>query len=157
MRRLLCLQLHRAQRAGTHIDIRFESYGNTELYDSKRPVTNEPRGIDNRVLRSFAIPKAKLPEIGEKLLCIPTEDHPWEYKDFDGVIADGYGKGSVELQYSDYVEVSTFTDKKISFEHNGKSYTMFKIPRGWLITQKKEDPLLTKFKAKIRNKGGDQQ
>ena len=31
------------------------------------------------VLRSFAIPKGHLPMPGEKVLAIPTEDHPLEY------------------------------------------------------------------------------
>lgn len=156
MQRLLCLQLHEAKRAGTHIDIRFESYGETDTYDEKRPSTNEPRSTleEDRVLKSFAIPKARLPELDEKLLCIPTEDHPWDYKDFEGVITGGYGAGPVKLLYSDNVEVSAFTEKKITFLYDDKLYTMFDFPKskGWLITQKKRDLALEKFQKMRREK-----
>ena len=141
MKRLLVIQEHKADKAGLHWDLRFEFHGDLELYEQKRPVTNEPTdSLDLRVLRSFAIPKAKLPSGKEFLLAMETEDHPWEYKDFEGEIKQGYGKGLMKLLHNDYIEVSIFEKDKIHFKYNGSKYNMWratftKNPKAWMIKE----------------------
>lgn len=85
----LVVQQHEADRAGKHYDLRIG---------------------DESGLISWAIPSSKLPAPGEKVLAILQPLHTYEYKDFEGRIESGYGKGKVSKIRENKVLVSDFQD-----------------------------------------------
>jgi len=95
--RTFVVQEHHARRL--HFDLRLEREG---------------------VLKSWAVPKG-LPEAGEKRLAVETEDHPLEYRRFEGTIPKGqYGAGTVTIWDKGSYELKVWEKDKIEFNLNGE-------------------------------------
>jgi len=68
------------------------------------------------VLKSWAVPKGPSMNSSDKRLAMMVEDHPFDYKDFSGVIPDGnYGAGIVEIWDKGFY-MPMLTDEKKSDE-----------------------------------------
>ena len=83
---------HEAERAGLHHDLRLE-VGN--------------------VMESWAIPKGIPTTTGIRRLAIKVADHPIGYKNFEGRIEEGYGKGDVRIwDMGEYTLISGDEDSR---------------------------------------------
>jgi bifunctional non-homologous end joining protein LigD len=72
------------------------------------------------VLKSWAVPKG-FPEPGQKRLAVQTEDHPLEYRNFEGTIPAGqYGAGTVTIFDKGSYETKVWTESTIEFTLHGK-------------------------------------
>lgn len=118
----------------------------------------------NGVLKSWAVPKGPSMNPEDKRLAMMVEDHPYDYKDFSGVIPKGnYGAGLIEIwdsgTYSDLEKNNKKTaEKKISegiekgnlkFRLNGKKlkgeFALVKVKdskngeNAWLLLKHKDE------------------
>ena len=133
------IQLHKADKAGEHFDLRLEN--------------------DNGSMSSWVIPKHHLPKDKEKLLAIKVEDHPVSYMKFEGEIKSGYGKGTVKIYDSGTYEEIDGGNSKV-FKLNGKKekgYYNLIHTKGdhWLITKHKLSKEASEFIDKRKEESGN--
>ena len=121
---IFVIQEHHARRL--HYDLRLEKEG---------------------VLKSWAVPKG-MPDSGQKVLAVETEDHPYEYGSFEGEIPKGqYGAGTVKIWDKGTYETKLWEDGKIEVTLNGEKlkgrYILVllknaKDDKSWLLLKGKE-------------------
>ncbi|MFZ8801436.1 MAG: DNA polymerase ligase N-terminal domain-containing protein [Candidatus Calescibacterium sp.] len=114
---------HKAKRL--HWDLRLEVPSTPDDFEQMDKKSYELLGIkvENKdtVMWSFAIPKAKEPAKGEKLLAIETEPHPVEYNNFEGKIPEGmYGAGDVKIYDRGKVKWISVKNNRVVFELEGE-------------------------------------
>jgi len=183
-----------------------------DKYNKKRyfKKTNEPKGVDKKgaknifviqkhdasnlhydlrleidgVLKSWAVPKGPSTDPSEKRLALPTEDHPIDYADFEGVIPEeNYGAGKVIVWDTGSFENTTEKDGKkidsiqaidsghITFKLTGKKlkgeYSLFRTNKGnnekWLLVKMKDkyadarrNPISTELESVLSDKTLDE-
>ncbi|RKN35868.1 DNA polymerase ligase N-terminal domain-containing protein [Streptomyces hoynatensis] len=112
------VQIHDATRL--HFDFRLEADG---------------------VLKSWAIPKGPSGNPQDRRLAMPTEDHPYEYRDFEGVIAPGeYGAGPVIIWDEGTWHQDRGTSAAEALRRGHLSFTLggHKLHGGWALTRFRE-------------------
>jgi len=95
-------------------------------------------------LKSWAIPKHKLPEKGKPSLAVQVNDHPLSYYNFTGIIKDGYGRGKVDIYDKGVCILLEWKPNKIGVLYKGSKI------RGtyWLIRTKRDPKMWVWVKGK---------
>ena len=91
------------------------------------------------VLVSWAIPNGIPMSPKENRKAVHVEDHPLDYIDFEGVIPEGYGAGTVKLWDTGTYELEKWQPKKVIVTFHGNrlngKYALFQAgsPKDWMI------------------------
>jgi DNA ligase D-like protein (predicted 3'-phosphoesterase) len=103
------------------------------------------------VLKSWAVPKGPSTDPGVKRLALPTEDHPLDYAEFEGVIPEGqYGAGTV-------IVWDTGPYRNLRSEEDGNGHSMTQSMADGKLEIWLEGKKLQGGYALIRTDGGDEE
>ena len=99
------------------------------------------------VPKSWAVPKGPPEEGGVKRLAVEVDDHPLDYIDFQGVIEEGYGAGTVEIWDSGTYDVLKREEKYLVLDMHGRRmqgrhkliFTGYGGGKGWLLIKGKSE------------------
>jgi DNA ligase D-like protein (predicted ligase)/DNA ligase D-like protein (predicted 3'-phosphoesterase) len=99
------------------------------------------------VLKSWAVPKGIPEQPGDKRLAVETEDHPLEYRSFEGTIPEGqYGAGTVKIFDSGTYETKAWSENMVEVTLHGQRlrgrYVLARFKKAgekqWLLLKAKE-------------------
>ena len=107
-------------------------------YDFRVEVKNR---AGRKVLKSWAVPKEPPRSRGVKRLAIQVENHDFSYRNFEGTIKEGYGKGKVSIWDSGKYKPVSCKRNKMVFSLSGRKmkgeYVLLKFKeRNWLLFKK---------------------
>jgi bifunctional non-homologous end joining protein LigD len=107
----------------------------------------------NGVLKSWAIPKGPSLNPADKRLAMMVEDHPNDYKDFEGIISEGnYGAGEVIVWDNGvYMPIDGTPDKKENEKKLSAAFNKGDIKIVMLGKKLKGEFALVKMKSKADN------
>lgn len=113
-----CVQKHLASRL--HYDLRLEHNG---------------------VLLSWAVPKGPSLDHRDKHMAVRTEDHPYDYGDFEGVIPEGYGAGVVML-WDHGTWQPEVDDIDAALEKGDLKFSLdgYKLKGSWVLVRTRDRP-----------------
>ena len=111
-----CVQKHLASRL--HYDLRLEHNGE---------------------LLSWAVPKGPSLNHADKRLAVQTEDHPFDYGQFEGVIPEGYGAGIVML-WDQGTWTPDHDDIDRALEKGDLKFTLdgYKLKGSWVLVRTRD-------------------
>ena len=105
------------------------------------------------VLKSWAVPKGPSTDPKIKRLAIMVEDHPYDYRNFEGIIPIGYGAGTVMIWDEGYYEPIHINDsnKKIQDSELRKQFHLGKITFILRGKKLKGEYALIKSQGRVKN------
>ena len=113
-----CVQKHLASHL--HYDLRLEHRG---------------------VLLSWAVPKGPSLQPSDKRMAVRTEDHPYDYGSFEGVIPEGYGAGIVMLwDYGTWTPEVDDIDAALDRGDLKFSLDGYKLKGSWALVRIRDRP-----------------
>jgi len=90
----------------------------------------------NGVLLSWAVPKGPSLDPKTKRLAMMTEDHPFDYGEFEGVIPEGYGAGIVMLwDVGTWIPESEDVDAALKKGDLKFTLTGYKLKGSWVLVR----------------------
>jgi bifunctional non-homologous end joining protein LigD len=89
------------------------------------------------VLKSWAIPKGPSTDPSVKRLAMMVEDHPYDYRDFEGVIPTGYGAGTVIIWDEGFYELIDAKEKDKNTQDKELRHQLYKGSLKFVLHGKK--------------------
>ena len=95
------------------------------------------------VLKSWAIPKGPSMNPSNKRLAVHVENHPFAYKNFEGIIPEGYGAGAVIIWDQGTYTLDFLKKNSMIVTFHGEklkgTFSLVKLrDKNWLLIKKKD-------------------